>query len=79
MFTCKDSVNLLMELLDGEMSAAEEGKLREHLEACPPCVDFLRTYRATSGLCRRALKSKMPQELADKLTDFLRARTQEEK
>lgn len=74
MFSCKDSVNLLMDFLDGELDAAEEAHLREHLEACPPCVDFLRTYRATPGLCRKAVAKQMPAELSTKLTDYLRTK-----
>jgi anti-sigma factor (TIGR02949 family) len=72
MFTCKKSVHLLREFLDGELAPEEEDHLREHLEACPPCVDFLRTYQATPGLCRRVLEARMPEELATKLSDFLR-------
>lgn len=74
MFTCKDSIDLLLEFIDGEMPADEARRLEEHLEACPPCVDFLKTYRATPKLCRRALGRQMPSELASKLTDFLRSR-----
>jgi anti-sigma factor RsiW len=74
MFTCKESINLLLDFLEGEMSAEEEARLEEHLSGCPPCVDFLKTYRATPSLCRKALDRKMPTELACKLTDFLRSR-----
>lgn len=74
MFSCKESVNALLEYLDGEMSPDEEKHLEAHLSACPPCVDFLRTYRATPGLCKRALAAKMPEELGHKLTEFLRAK-----
>jgi MoxR-like ATPase len=49
-------------------------QLEEHLSACPPCVDFLKTYRATPSLCRRALQKQMPQEMASKLSDYLRAK-----
>ncbi len=74
MYTCKDSISLLLNFLDGELSQEETQHLREHLQGCAPCVDFLRTYRATPGLCRKALAQKMPQEVSAKLTDFLRAR-----
>ena len=74
MYTCKDAINLLLDLLDGEMSPEEAQQLREHLSGCAPCVDFLRTYRATPGLCKRALAQQMPKEVATKLTDFLRSR-----
>jgi anti-sigma factor RsiW len=74
MYTCKDSISLLLNFLDGELSQEETQHLREHLQGCAPCVDFLRTYRATPGLCRKALAQKLPQEVSAKLTDFLRAR-----
>ncbi len=53
MYTCKDSINLLLDFLDGEIPPEEAKHLREHLSGCAPCMDFLRTYRATPGLCRR--------------------------
>jgi anti-sigma factor (TIGR02949 family) len=74
MFTCKDSIDLLLEFLDGEMPAEDAKHLEEHLSECPPCVDFLRTYKATPSLCKRALGKQMPKELATKLTDFLRGK-----
>jgi anti-sigma factor (TIGR02949 family) len=74
MYTCKDAINLLLEFLDGEMPPEESQHLREHLSGCAPCVDFLRTYKATPGLCRRALAQKMPQEVSARLTEYLRSR-----
>ncbi|SET76533.1 anti-sigma factor family protein [Stigmatella erecta] len=74
MYTCKDSINLLMNFLDGELSQEETQHLREHLQGCSPCVDFLRTYRATPGLCKRALAARMPQEVSAKLTEYLRSK-----
>ncbi|ADO74979.1 anti-sigma factor family protein [Stigmatella aurantiaca] len=74
MYTCKDSINLLMNFLDGELSQEETQHLREHLQGCSPCVDFLRTYRATPGLCKRALAARMPKEVSEKLTEYLRSK-----
>ncbi|MBI3182394.1 MAG: zf-HC2 domain-containing protein [Myxococcales bacterium] len=74
MFTCRDSIDLLQRFLDGEMPEEERHRLKEHLDACPPCVDFLRTYRATPGLCRKAMVDQMPRELSKQLTAFLRQR-----
>lgn len=79
MYNCKDSISLLQDFLDGELSPEDTRHLKEHLAGCAPCVDFLRTYRATPGLCRRALEARMPQEVADKLTEFLRARCKKSK
>jgi anti-sigma factor RsiW len=74
MYTCKDSINLLMDYLDGELAPEDAQHLKEHLQGCAPCVDFLRTYRATPGLCKKALAHKMPQEMSSKLTEFLRSK-----
>lgn len=74
MYTCKDSINLLLDFLDGEMTPEDAQHLKEHLQGCSPCVDFLRTYRATPGLCKKALAKRMPQEMSTKLTEFLRSK-----
>ena len=74
MYNCKDSINLLMDYLDGDMEPEEAQHLREHLRGCAPCVDFLRTYKATPGLCKKAMAQRMPQEVAEKLTEFLRSK-----
>ena len=74
MYSCKYSIHVLLDYLDGEMSAEEQRRLEEHLAECPPCVEFVRSYRATPGLCRKALAAKMPEELSRKLTEFLRER-----
>ena len=76
MFTCKDSIDLLRAFLDGEMTPRGGAAPRGAPRRCPPCVDFVQTYRATPGLCRKALKAKMPEELSEKLTEFLRGKTQ---
>ncbi|MCI0570483.1 MAG: zf-HC2 domain-containing protein, partial [Myxococcaceae bacterium] len=68
MYTCQDSINLLLDYLDGEMPAEVSAELREHLAGCSPCVEFVESYRATPGICREALKAKMPPEVARRLT-----------
>ena len=74
MFNCKDSIDNLLPFLDGEMSPEEEAHLREHLNGCPPCVEFVRSYRATSGLARKSLMKSMPPEVAGRLKSFLRGK-----
>lgn len=74
MFNCKDSIEYLLEYLDGTLPDTEARQLYEHLTGCSPCADFLRTYRATPKLCKRALAKAMPEEMAQKLSGFLRAK-----
>ncbi len=71
--TCKDSVELLLEYLDGELNTELKARLEQHLDGCSPCEDFLKSYQATPALCRKALAREMPREVAAKLTDFLRS------
>jgi anti-sigma factor RsiW len=75
LFSCKDCVDVLLAYLDGEMSPEEEAHFKAHLGDCPPCVDFLEGYKATPGLCRRALARKMPEEMSQKLKAYLRDKT----
>lgn len=69
---CKDTVGLMLEYLDGELAEDVRKRLEEHLDGCSPCEEFLASYRATPGLCRKALAKKMPEGMAARLTEFLR-------
>lgn len=75
MHTCKEAIELLAAYLDGELPPGQKQALEEHLGACAPCVDFVATYRQTPGLCKKALEAKMPKDLADSLSAFLRKHT----
>jgi len=71
--TCKDSVGCLLEYFDGGLTGELRTRLEAHLGGCTPCEDFWKSYSATPGLCRKALVRDMPEEVAVKLTGFLRA------
>jgi anti-sigma factor RsiW len=73
--TCE---RLVMEALydfeAGTMPEAERAALERHLSACPPCVRFLDSYRAT-GRTLRALKPReIPASLAKTVFEFVKAR-----
>jgi anti-sigma factor RsiW len=70
--TCRDSIELLLEYLEGELAPEIKQRLEAHLGGCSPCVDFMKSYRATPGLCRKALAREVPEEVAESLTAFLR-------
>lgn len=70
--SCKDAIELLLGYLDGELGPDVLNKLEQHLGGCAPCEEFLKAYRATPQLCKKALAAKMPQAMADSLTGFLR-------
>jgi anti-sigma factor (TIGR02949 family) len=74
MMYCQDCVDLLGDYLDGELTEEQVAALEEHLSYCPPCVTFVRTYKATTRVARRHLAHEMPEELGARLHDFLRQR-----
>ncbi len=73
MFNCKDSIEKLLEYLEGEVSPEVKTHLDQHFQGCTPCEEFLKQYRQTAPMCRKALlRNRMPREVADRLTAFLR-------
>jgi anti-sigma factor RsiW len=68
---CKECVELLGEYIEGTLPADRAKALEEHLSTCPPCITFVRTYKATGKLCRSVLKHDMPRELVASLKSFL--------
>jgi anti-sigma factor RsiW len=72
MYTCKEAVDVLLEYLDGEMTPELKAKLEAHFSGCQPCEEFLAQYRATVGLCRKALEKRMPDSVSDRLKSFLK-------
>jgi anti-sigma factor RsiW len=68
MITCRELVELLDEYISGDMPAARVGAFREHLAACPECVNYLNSYRRTIRLGRMALaKSDAPAAVPEDL------------
>lgn len=74
MSTCRESIHRLLDLLEGDCSPEIERELRQHLAGCHPCEEFLESYKKVPELCKKALVEKMPDEVAEKLKDFLRAK-----
>ena len=68
---CADCVELLGEYIDGSLPQERAEALEAHLSLCPPCITFVRTYKATRTLCRHKLAAEMPPELKTSLQLFL--------
>lgn len=73
MTTCQDSLELLLEYADGTLPDDVRARLEAHFSDCTPCDDYLKSYRATPGLCKKALAAKMPDGVAERLKTFLRS------
>lgn len=73
--TCNDALKHLVDYLEGDLEVGASEELESHLAACPPCVSFLKTYKSTGKVCKKALEREMPVEMKQKLREFLRAKT----
>jgi anti-sigma factor RsiW len=71
MIYCQDCVALLGDYIDGSLPDEQRRALEEHLSYCPPCVTFVRTYKATTKVARRTLAKDMPEEMGARLHSFL--------
>jgi anti-sigma factor RsiW len=71
---CVSGVELVMDYLEGVLSADVSTSLEAHVAGCPRCVAFLDSYRATPPILRRATTTKLPPDVGDSLHAFLRRR-----
>jgi anti-sigma factor RsiW len=67
----------LIEYEDGTMPEDDRHRLDEHFADCPPCVVFLKSYRATGRTLRMLKPRDIPKNLADAVVRFVRARCKE--
>jgi anti-sigma factor RsiW len=72
---CQDCVDLLADYVEGALPEERRRELEEHLSYCPPCVTFVRTYKATSRICRKHLEETIPEEVGARLHEFLKTAT----
>jgi len=47
MLTCQEVIDYLSAYVAGELPPDEQAAMERHLAVCPPCVNFLETFRTT--------------------------------
>jgi anti-sigma factor RsiW len=73
--TCREYDQRLAEYLDGALGARESADWTAHTATCPPCLVYLRSYRATLRLCRGAgvaEREALPSEFVRAVLDAAR-------
>ena len=70
---CASGVELLMDYLEGVLSADLRLALDAHVAGCPRCVAFIASYRETPRILREATATALPADLQASLQAFLRA------
>ena len=69
---CASGVELLMDYLEGVLSAEVRSALDAHVAGCQRCVAFIASYRATPRILREATATALPADLSASLRAFLR-------
>ncbi len=71
---CEHCVDLLFDYLESNLDPETLKQLSEHLAACPPCVNFLRTYQSCLAMERelREQEVQIPMEMENRLKSFLK-------
>jgi anti-sigma factor RsiW len=70
MITCEQFVTFLMDYLDEELPSGQRATFEAHLDLCPPCRNYLASYRQTVELGRslcRADQDAIPDEVPEDL------------
>ncbi|MEQ8787483.1 MAG: zf-HC2 domain-containing protein [Pirellulaceae bacterium] len=51
---CREFVDFLVDYLDGQLPPEQLEVFKKHLELCPPCLEYLESYKTTIELGRLA-------------------------
>ena len=72
---CQSGVELLMDYLEGVLSAEVTAALETHVAGCAKCAAFVASYQATPRILRDATAATLPPHVEASLREFLRSRT----
>jgi len=70
---CREIAELLTDYIEGRLPQATQELIDWHMDACPPCVAFLNTFRSTLKAVRQLPDlPPVPSELRQRLLAVLR-------
>lgn len=52
---CREIIEFLMDYCDGELPEHVQACFEMHLQVCPPCETYLKTYRETILIAKRCV------------------------
>lgn len=70
---CREIVDFLMDYVDGELPDHVKACFDMHLQDCPPCVEYLKTYRATVLIAKRCCSESPCDEIPEPLIQAILA------
>lgn len=58
LINCKECLDFLADYLDGEVSPDAAEQFEKHLKACPPCREYIDSYKATIQMERESFTTR---------------------
>ena len=65
--TCRELAEFLMDYLDGALSAGRAQRFQGHLNECPACRAYLRTYEESLRVIIEEAATEAPPEMPEDL------------
>jgi anti-sigma factor RsiW len=69
---CKEIFELLSEYIDAELPPELCDAVKNHIEGCDPCVEFVESLQKTVELCQQYRSDVIPPSLAEQVRRELR-------
>lgn len=69
--TCQGAIALLADYIESVLSQERATELDRHLAGCEPCRAYLNTYKRTRVLAAEAGRVAMPEEMKERVRQFL--------
>lgn len=70
--TCQEFIETLLQYLSGELPPGPKGEADLHLQVCPDCVSYLRSYEITVKLGKKAFADDaQAEEIPDDLVEVV--------
>ena len=72
---CREFVDFIAEFLDDNLPSEQRELFKQHRDRCPPCLEYLQTYRTSMELGRSALlceNDEIPADVPQRLIDAIK-------
>lgn len=76
LISCKELVDFLGDYYEGDLATPTRTEFDRHLAACPSCVHYVESYKATIEMSRAALcqgSSALPPDVPEELVKAILA------
>ena len=56
--TCKECADFLLDYIEGNLPPEQAAAFDEHLQLCPPCIDYMESYKRCIKMGKTCMECK---------------------